>query len=114
MILDASHKIEEENFNVKHMIDVKGIRLLYTKQTLELIIHHLVTSFDFERFRRTDFIDLDNSQEKFGNTGKKSNQDHSLSNSKGDSYINQTPINVKTLRKVALIGIRIEDPQINF
>jgi hypothetical protein len=101
---------------VKHMIDVKGIRFLYTKQTLELIIHHLINSFDYERFRKTDFIDVENSGEKYhaagAAQGKKHyhHNDHSSSNSKGESMINQTPINVKTLRKVALIGIRIEDP----
>ena len=75
------------------MIDVKGIRFLYTKQTLELIIHHLVTSFEYERFRKTDFIDVENSQDKYHyglHGGKKthSHNDHSSSNSKNESNIN--------------------------
>ena len=100
------------------MIDIKGIRFLYTKQTLELIIHHLINSFDYEKYRKTDFIDVENSGERYHAAGGKKHHnhhnDHSSSNSKGESMINQTPINVKTLRKVALIGIRIEDPQLNF
>jgi hypothetical protein len=94
------------------MIDVKGIRFLYTKQTLELIINHLVHSFDYERFRKSDFIDIENSQDKyhFAPHGGKRVHEHSSSNSKGESHLNQTPINVKNLRKVALIGIRVEDP----
>jgi hypothetical protein len=47
------------------MIDVKGIRFLYTKQTLELIIHHLISSFDFEKIRKAKFFDVENSQDKF-------------------------------------------------
>ncbi len=98
---------------MKHMIDIKGIRFLYTKQTVELIIHHLINSFDYEKYRKTDFIDIENSGERYHAAGGKRHHhhnDHSSSNSRGDSTINQTPINVKTLRKVALIGIRIEDP----
>jgi hypothetical protein len=100
------------------MIDIKGIRFLYTKQTLELIIHHLINSFDYEKYRKTDFIDVENSGERYHAAGGKKyhnhHNDHSSSNSKGESMISQTPINVKTLRKVALIGIRIEDLQLNF
>ena len=114
-MLDVNNtKLEEETFLVKHMIDIKGIRFLYTKQTLELIIHHLVNSFDYQKFRENEFIDVENSQEKFHygiHGGKKAGlQDHSSSNSKNESYLNQTPINVKNLKKVALAGIRVEDP----
>ena len=37
------------------MIDVKGVRFLYTKQTCELIIHHLVKSFNYKKLRRNDY-----------------------------------------------------------
>jgi hypothetical protein len=99
------------------MVDIKGIRFLYTKQTLELIIHHLINSFDYEKFRKTDFIDIENSPEgggggKFhygaGGTGGKN--DHSSSKSGDYLNANPTPIDVKNLRRVALIGIRVEDP----
>ena len=118
-ITQPSDPFVDEKLIVKHKIDVKGIRFLYTKQTLELIIHHLINSFDYNRLRKTDFIELETSGEKYNtgiNGGKKSHQhhDHSSSHSKGDSLINQTPINIRSLRKVALIGIELEDPQINF
>lgn len=80
---------QEEHLTVKHMVDIKGIRLLYTKQTVELIIHHLVNSFDYEHFRKTDFIDVENSQDKYhygvhGGT-KSGAKDHSSSKS-GDFF----------------------------
>jgi hypothetical protein len=108
---------QEEKLLVKHKIDVKGIRFLYTKQTLELIIHHLINSFDYDRLRKTDFVELETSGEKYPHGGKKADQ--SSSNSKGDNTsgglgVNQTPINVRSLRRVALIGIEVEDPQVNF
>lgn len=102
--------LDEERFIVKHMIDVSSIRFLYTKQTVELIHHHLVASFDYERFRKTDFIDIETSQDRFS---RKPAAEQSSSNSKTEQG-QQTPINVKLLRKVALVGIRVEDPQFNF
>ena len=92
-IIQPSDPFEEEKLLVKHKIDVKGIRFLYTKQTLELIIHHLINSFDYERLRKTDFIDIETSGEKYHtgiHGGKKAHHhhDHSSSNSKGDSMIN--------------------------
>ena len=75
---------------VKHKIDVKGIRFLYTKQTFELIVHHLINSVDYDRLRKTDFIELETSGDRFhtGIHGGKKAHDHSSSNSKGDSMIN--------------------------
>ena len=74
----------------------------------------MVNSFDYEKFRKTDFIDVENSQDKYHyglHGGKKSHHlnEQSSSYSKGEIN-NPTPINVKNLRKVALIGLRIEDP----
>ena len=105
---------------VKHKIDGKGIRFLYTKQTLELIIHHLINSFDYERLRKTDFVELETSGEKYQggiHGGKKAAADQLSSSdntSGGGLGVNQTPINVRSLRRVALIGIEVEDPQVNF
>jgi hypothetical protein len=86
------NQIEEEKFTVKHMIDVKGIRFLYTKQTVELIINHLVHSFDYEKFRKSDFMDVENSQDRYhygmSGTGKKNNNEQSSSNSKNEHHIN--------------------------
>jgi hypothetical protein len=83
----------EEKENVKHKIYVKGIRFLYTKQTLELIIHHMINSFDYERLRKTDFVEVETSGERFttgisGGRKMHHHHDHSSSNSKGDSLIN--------------------------
>jgi hypothetical protein len=44
---------------VKHMIDVKGVKFLYTQNTTELIIHHMVHSFNYAKLRKTDFVDVD-------------------------------------------------------
>lgn len=39
------------------MIDVKGVRFLYTQKTIELITHHLVHGFNYSKLRESDFID---------------------------------------------------------
>ena len=41
----------------KHLIDIKGVRFLYTKKILELTYQHLVKGFDYKQFRRTDYLD---------------------------------------------------------
>jgi hypothetical protein len=74
LILDIPVIIDpfvDEKIIVKHKIDVKGIRFLYTKQTLELIIHHLINSFDYDRLRKTDFIEVETSGEKYSAVGGK-------------------------------------------
>jgi hypothetical protein len=53
----------------------------------------LINSFDYERLRKTDFIDIETSGEKYHtgiHGGKKAHHHHdqSSSNSKGDSMIN--------------------------
>ena len=50
---DSFHK---EKLLVKNKIDVNSIRFLLTKKTLDLIILHLIDSFGYDRFRKTDFI----------------------------------------------------------
>ena len=94
------------------MVDVKGIRFLYTQYTVELIVHHLIKGFNYKKFRKTDFVEVENSKE---NNVKRGN-DNNSSNSKSESYIfgGNSSINLKSLKKVALIGLRLEDPQINF
>lgn len=64
------------------MIDVGGIRFLYTKQTVELIIHHLINNFDFEKHRKSDFIDIENNSGadyKFSHSRKEGSSSHSKS-----------------------------------
>ena len=71
------------------MVDIKGIRLLYTKQTVELIFHHLVNSFDYERYRKTDFIDIENSQDRYhygAHGGQRSGTGKDHSSSKSGDY----------------------------
>jgi len=48
---------KEDVIHVKHLIDIKGVRYLYTKKILELLHQHLVKGFDYKQFRRTDYID---------------------------------------------------------
>jgi hypothetical protein len=36
-----------------------------------LIIHHLINSFDYDRLRKTDFIEVETSGEKFSAVGGK-------------------------------------------
>lgn len=44
---------------VKHLVDIKGVRFLYTKKVLELLYHHFIKGFDYKQFRKTDYIDLE-------------------------------------------------------
>lgn len=49
---------------VKHLIDVKNVRFLYTKHVYDMIYHHLVSGFDFTKYRKTDYIDVEKQQTK--------------------------------------------------
>ena len=44
---------------VRHLLDIKNTRFLYTKVVYELIHHHLVRGFDYKRYRKTDYFDLE-------------------------------------------------------
>ena len=44
---------------VRHLLDVKNTRFLYTKRVYELIHHHLMSGFDYRKYRKTDYIDVD-------------------------------------------------------
>ena len=44
---------------VRHLLDVKNTRFLYTKRVYELLHHHLVKGFDFKKYRKTDYIDVE-------------------------------------------------------
>lgn len=64
LILDKPIQIDDqEKLMVKHLIEVKGTKFLYTKRTKELIIHHLVKGFKYSQFRKTDFIDIEAAKE---------------------------------------------------
>ena len=44
---------------MRHMLDVKNTRFLYTKRVYELLHHHLVSGFDYRKYRKTDYIDVE-------------------------------------------------------
>ena len=39
---------EGDLIHVKHLIEIRGVRLLYTKKIIELIHHHFIKGFDFQ------------------------------------------------------------------
>jgi hypothetical protein len=41
---------------VKHLVDIRGVKFLYTKKVFELIIHHFVKGFDFSPYQKKDYI----------------------------------------------------------
>lgn len=47
LILDQQSDLDSQQLIVKHLIDIKSIRFLYTKRTKELIIHHLIKGFKY-------------------------------------------------------------------
>ena len=49
---------------VRHLLDVKNTRFLYSKRVYELLHHHLVNGFDFKKYRKTDYIDIEQEQAK--------------------------------------------------
>lgn len=57
---------------VKHLIDIRGVRFLYTKKILELINHHFVKGFDFAQFKRRDYIESETANQKKKNASAQS------------------------------------------
>ena len=70
-IFEKQQKLE--TINVKHLIDIQGVRFLYTKKVLEMIHHHFFKGFDYKQFKprkhheqeenyesRNIFLDYDN------------------------------------------------------
>jgi len=49
---------------VRHLIEVKNVRFLFTSKVQELIMHHLVKGLNFKQFRKTDFIDVEQQRSK--------------------------------------------------
>jgi len=96
---------------VKHLIDIRGVRFLYTKKILELIHQHFVKGFDFKQFRKTDYIDInaENADNKIF-----MNYDNAQAGRKQTDLNNNRIFNSKTLEKEALVAIRLQQAQINF
>jgi hypothetical protein len=103
-----------EQIYVKHLIDIQGVRFLYTKKILELIHHHLVKGFDYKQFRKTNFIDLDG---EFESRNIFLDYEHTMAGRRKNTA-NQTPsnkmLNLKALKKEALVALRLEQAQVNF
>lgn len=49
---------------MRHLLDVKNTRFLYTKRIYELVHHHLVRGFDYTKYRKTDYIDIEHQKAK--------------------------------------------------
>lgn len=102
---------------VKHLVDIQGVRFLYTKKILELIYNHFVKGFDYRQFRKTDYRDHDACE--YDN--KKINlqfggvTDAKKSSTQGEGSSGNRLINFnKLLQKEALVAIRLQQAQINF
>ena len=50
---------DDDQLMVRHLIQVKNTRFLYTTKVHDIISHHLVKGFDYKRFRKTDYIDVE-------------------------------------------------------
>jgi len=50
---------EEQKLSVRHYVRIVGIRFLFNKETKEKLNHHLVKSFKYKKFRKTDFIEVE-------------------------------------------------------
>ena len=50
---------DEGSLMVRHLIQVRNTRFLYTTKVHEIISNHLVKGFDYKRFRKTDYIDVE-------------------------------------------------------
>ena len=115
----GNQSIHQDKIHVKHLIDISGVRFLYTKQVVELIYHHLIKGFDYKQFRKTDYIDLEQG-ENLGDTrnlfldydntqaGRRNLKDQN------ESTQGSRTINFKSLKKEALVALRLEQAQVNF
>ena len=106
---------------MKHLIDIRGIRFLYTKKIVELIYHHLVKGFDYKQFRKTDYIDLEGELNdnrniflEFDNTQAGRRKANLNKEDANGNQQNNRDINFKALKKEALVALRLEQAQVNF
>jgi hypothetical protein len=97
----------------KHLVDIKGVRFLYTKKIHELIQHHFVKGFDFSKFRRTDYADSLKKSQKHGLRDKRILESYDGSNRTGRKFDAET-INYERLLKECLICGKLEQAQVNF
>ena len=106
--------------HVKHLIDIQGVRFLYTKKIVELIYHHFVKTFDYNQFRKTDYIDLESEVKEnknvfleFDNT-QAGRRKAGLKDAGEKQSSKNRVINFKALKKEALVALTLEQVQVNF
>jgi hypothetical protein len=57
---DRSHCAAKEDSSiiVRHCLEVKQVRFMYTNKVKDLIVHHLIRGFNFKQFRQTKYAEL--------------------------------------------------------
>ena len=104
---------EKDKVFVRHLLDIKNTRFLYTRNVFELIEHHLVRGFDYTKYRKTDYIDVGRQKAKKRNflDGYKESENNYTTKTPqgGHSGINQPQPEIKE----AYMAMRMINPQIN-
>lgn len=103
---------------VRHLLDVKNTRFLYTKRVYELLHHHLVKGFEYKKYRKTDYIDVDRHMKKkrnFLDGFKQNDQNYLPRKTELNRNLAASPQMIKgaSEQKDAFIGIRLINPQVN-
>ena len=110
----------QSKIKVSHLLDVKNTRFLYTKRIFELLHHHLVQGFNYKKYRKTDYIDVEQ------NLAKKRNFLDGYIDSEANYLTKEAEIDKKQaymaisasaknkeFQKQAYIGVRFINPQIS-
>ena len=90
---------------------------MYTKRVYELLEHHLVQGFDFEKYRETDFLDIENvehhqtKKRNFLDGYRERETNYKRTEPGKGSSLNVSHKN--SASKEAYIGIRLINPQLN-
>lgn len=102
---------------VRHLLDVKNTRFLYTKRVYELLHHHLVSGFDYTKYRKTDYINVDKEMEKkrhFLDGYRENDANYYDKQSTLDNMNKVTNIDKQIAQqKEAYMSVRLINPQIN-
>jgi uncharacterized membrane protein (DUF106 family) len=56
---DQKGELFETDILVRHLIEVSNVRVLITTKIHEMLVHHIIRGFDYKKFRKTDFIDME-------------------------------------------------------
>ena len=102
---------------VRHLIDVRNTRFMYTTKVHETINHHLVKGFSYNRFRKTDYIDVEQQNQKRRDFLERFKQDQEMSHVQdegNDTHArNYNGKSMKNLHKQAFLALRLLNPQLN-